>query len=155
MKAAICAGFGDTFPARLDQHIIHLQNLNYEVLVVLGNCHSEGILRQSRCLEDCELIFDTHSEETTFLTNIHAAAFATEDAFLVCNAHDPLAPADQLQALIDSWYRAGFRTAIQGFGSSPGPLLITRSGNQSLRGMASLKSLQPTDLALSEPLPLD
>jgi hypothetical protein len=150
MIAAVCAGFGSDFPTHLDQHITHLENLNYEVLVVLGDRHSEQILRHSRRLEHCELVFDTHGDHNTLLTNIRAAAFATEDAFLVCNALDPLAPAGELQELINAFYRAGFRTPVQGFWIGSLPLLITRSGNLWLRDHSDLGTLVDSGLQLAE-----
>jgi hypothetical protein len=60
---------------RLDQQLEVLLSTALDVGVVLSGEDGDKILRQSRWIQYCELIYDTHNTEANFMTNLHAGLY--------------------------------------------------------------------------------
>jgi molybdopterin-guanine dinucleotide biosynthesis protein A len=130
----------ESLTIQVNQQIAHLENLNLEVVVILGGAHSELLLREVRALERCEMVFDTHPEnELTFMTNLQAGMHCTTDATLVLKAQDPLFERELLQELLKCYHQQGPRTAHHVLRLGRGPWLVTRAGNVFFREAARVE----------------
>jgi hypothetical protein len=149
MKVLLCAEDPTVSAASLDAHIIHLERLKFEVVVVLSGTHSEQLLRGARRLEHCEIVFDTHPDgEIHLSTSLHAGVHCTEDAALVMSSTQPLMAEPAARELIKRYFNLGFTTPYHALWLGHGPYLITRSGNAFFRKAAHLHSLNDPAIQL-------
>lgn len=171
MKAVILAGdFNglDKTPTRalepyqgttiIDHQIEALQNLSLEVVVVLNYGDCEDILRCSRKLAECELIFDPN-EDSDFFSQLSAGAHSTEERFFALPLHIP-APGSEVWARMEHhFYKKAFDTAchlFQPFCPQKGemlagfPLLVTRHGVELFRSRRKFSSLEDEAIHISK-----
>lgn len=76
----------------IDYQIRCLKTLGLTPTVVLAGDHADQILRVSRQLETCELVFDTNGPEANLFSNLRAGLHVTEDACFVLPLEIPAPP---------------------------------------------------------------
>ena len=134
---------------RIDTQVDRLEAMKYEVIIVAAGDAAENLLRLSRTIERCELVFDTHGEEASLLTNLRAGLFATEEAVFVLPANVDIPDQICFQAMINAYFKAGLRTENHGFWFNDYPLLVTRNGNAFFRKASDLKDFSNPGLQLT------
>lgn len=67
----------------IDHQIRSLQQIGLTPIVVLSGAHADDVLRVSRRLESCELVFDANDKESNLFSNLRSGLHATEDACFV------------------------------------------------------------------------
>lgn len=125
-----------------------LQQLPYEITVVLGGSDSEEILRNCRLLENCELVFDTHGYEASLWTNMKAGVWATNDWMLVHTLESAMAPLNESLYLVQQNVQLGAKSGVHLLTLDKSPLLITREGNQFLKTQKDLTGFEDPRLML-------
>lgn len=102
MRVLLLAGYQSSLPSdallpdekgrfKLDGHIDQLLAMGIpldDITVVLGGADSEDILRRSRRIESCELIYDTNGSEVSLTTNLRAGLAAFTQPILVLKVSD-------------------------------------------------------------------
>lgn len=133
---------------RVDAQIARLEAMKFEVVVVMGGDSAESLLRLSKSIERCEIVFDTHGTETNLITNLQAGLFSTEEAVFALPSNVDIPDQVSFHHMINSYYRAGLRTETHGFWFNDYPLLVTRSGNEFFRKASDLKDFAHPALKL-------
>lgn len=121
----------------IDHQIRCLKEMKLTPVVVLAGSHADEILRKSRCLETCELVFDANDNNSNLYSNLRAGLHATKDACFVLPVEVPAPPEGQWKLLKAELVREGILTAhhvIHGecaaWQQTGFPLLITPVGNR-------------------------
>lgn len=148
--AFVCAGFNYPSFDHLDDLLSTLIQYEFETGVVLGDAHSETILRRSKKIHQAELVFDVAGEGVTLFSNIRAAAAATDQEFFAVSIEQSHAGCEAVyRELLNAYYREGFRTPLHAFCSESSlPVLITRTGNQLIRKTPDIASLRDSRLSV-------
>jgi hypothetical protein len=142
LKVLLLCGYRNTpFRSdRLDDRISELKAFGLEPVVVISGARSDELLRSSRFLPDCELVYDTN-ENVSIFTNVKAGLQAVDQA---CFVHpvDMVAPPRSLWiGLKRAWQKQGHMGPFHLFQSvdklgtlchSGFPLLISGSGRNLL-----------------------
>ncbi|MCH2534463.1 MAG: hypothetical protein MK008_08490 [Bdellovibrionales bacterium] len=133
----------------IDQQIRTLRQLGFEPYVILDETNAEEILRQSKELEDCEIIYDT-VEKPNVCTNLQAGLFAVQRFCFALPITTPAPPKGVWNQLSRVFFHHGDRidrdiiqTFYSAFGSIlPGyPLLITPRGCRRIKSFDIFNSL--------------
>lgn len=161
MKALLLAGYilenrRDTLSALsmldsgqlwIDHQIELLQRYGFEVTVVVGGPESEAILRGSRLLEQCELVYDTNDEHRTILTNLRAGLHTVIRHCFVLPIQKPCPERVIFQASLRQYFTSAYSSkahvvwpAIQG----QWPALITPIGRRFLLRNDDIQDLYET-----------
>lgn len=166
MKAFLLAGYRESqnpaFPfalrpyegqTLLDWQIQQLKRSRFEVCVILAREESEVIIRTSRLVHDCELIFDTSDKDANLVSNARAGMAITTDQAIILPVDQICPPPESLSLLVKASARAGLRTSTHFFtladlNNLPDPalfpLLITRCGNDFLKKTTDLNNFGDT-----------
>jgi hypothetical protein len=139
----------------IDRRIGQLRALDHQVVCVLAGSHADEQLRQSRLIEDCELVFDTN-EPCNLISNTRSGAFVCDgEACFIWPIEIPPPPIAVWNFLRNEYGKVGFATSHaflqtvspQGAPCHFGfPLLMTREGGKVLRKLSDLRSLVDTRL---------
>lgn len=130
------------------RYIRALQQLPYEITVVLGGDDSEEILRNCRLIENCELVFDTNGSDASVWTNLKAGIWATNDWMLVHTLSAPIAPMNESLYLVQQNAQLVGKSGVHLLTLDPSPLLITREGNQFIKTQKDLTGFEDPRLML-------
>lgn len=174
MKVALLAGDRnglDQIPTRalevyegellLDRQIRDLQSLGLEIVTILNFGDCESILRASRLLAECELIFDPN-DTSDFFSQLSAAALGCDERFFVLPLHTPAPSKPTWLRLEHHFYKKAGESeshVFQPFCPRKGdllggfPLLITRAGIKIFRSGRNFTALSDTRLELT-PVPV-
>jgi hypothetical protein len=139
----------------LDVRIEQLQAMKMNPVVVLSGGQADELLRESRLLSTCELVFDVHDNEATLFTNLKSGLKITDDAvFMIPLEIDPPAETDW-KHLKTQLLREGFLTSFHAFqlADEKGtpthhgfPLLISAVGNKVIQDLKEPKGLTDSRL---------
>lgn len=133
----------------IDVQIQQLRKLGFEPYVILDQSNAEETLRQSKELEDCEIIYDTVLKPN-LCTNLQAGLFAVQRFCFALPVYTPVPPKSVWSHLSKVFFQHGDRMdkdIIQAFYSAfnsilPGfPLLITPRGCRRIKSFDILNSL--------------
>lgn len=137
-------------PLFLDQQIKATQALGLNPIVVLSGNHADEVLRQSKALRSCELIFDTNDHEAGLMTNLKAGVQVISNTGFILPVEVPCPEKAAWVALKQAYQRTGFSTqkAVVQLTDSQGapwhwgfPLYLTRLGRHLLLNESDLHSL--------------
>lgn len=76
----------------IDFQIRTLKEIGLSPIVILAGAHADNVLRVSRQLETCELVFDTNGTEANLFSNLRAGLHVTSDACFVLPVEIPAPP---------------------------------------------------------------
>ncbi len=133
----------------LDEQIIKLKSLGLTPTVVLSGPFADEVLRNSKPLRDCELVYDTN-DQPTLMTNLKSGIHVTTHTCFALPLEIPCPPKEHWVALKLAFQRAGFTikssflqlTDAQGAPCHWGfPLFVTRLGRHLLLNEENLTSL--------------
>ena len=135
---------------QLDAQIHALSQLGMEVVCVLSGQHADEQLRLCPRIANTELVFDTN-DHVNLASNLKAGLAATdgESCFVIPVEISP-APVPIWRALREDLRHIGFHTehsVLQAVDTRGAPwhfgfpLLVTRKGNELIRGLSSFQSL--------------
>lgn len=134
----------------LDYQIHRLQNIGLSPIVVVSGAYAEPLIRQSKFLESCELVFDTNDKEANLFTNVRAGLKTCEQACFVFPAEVPVPPEIIWKQLKIDLLRKGFSTDIHAFqvATPKGapwhygfPVLLSNFGRKSFLNIKNLGGL--------------
>lgn len=141
---------------QMDLQISKLQQLGLTPIVVLAGLEADDVLRKSKKLSECELIYDTHGNESSIAACVKAGLQGVEHTCFVLPVEVPCPSKDSWVALRKAFLSTGFSTKIamvqltdtQGAPWHYGfPLFITRLGRHLMLNDEEIHSL--TDPKLS------
>jgi hypothetical protein len=146
------------FYHHIDSQIRQLRWLGLEVVCVLAGAHADDQLRYCRRIAESEMVFDT-TETPNLASNLKAGLAGTDGSgCFVLPVEVPAPPPEVFAFLRESWRVRGFLTETniyqmiseEGAPSHYGfPLLVTRSGNSTIKRMEGFRSLLDTRLKYS------
>lgn len=132
----------------IDRKVGRLKELGHEVICVLAGNSADQLLRRSRLLESCELIFDTNDEQASLASNVRAATFGIEDeASFIHPIEVPLPSPEIWSLLMHELAKVGYSTQasfLQALGAPCQfgfPLLLTRNGAKLFRSTPGVTRL--------------
>ncbi len=167
MDALLLAGYRSIFPVPLglekdvlgthllDNQIARLKAIGLSPIVVLAGENADLVIRSSRQLEDCELVYDTNGHEANILSNIRSGLRATEEACFVLPVEIPMPAESHWRHLKAELIHEGFLTKIHifqvGAKGAPWhfgfPILISAVGRRALLGLENPTGLSDRRLA--------
>jgi|GEM_PF-1332386 len=153
------------FFSHIDNRIRELRHLGLDVICVLGGATADEQLRHCRRIADCDLVFDTN-DQPNLASNLKAGLAGTDGSgCFALPVEVPCPPREAFEILREVWRTRGFltETNIYQLVSREGaplqetiplhygfPLLITRSGNSSIKEMQGFHSLLDTRLKYAQ-----
>lgn len=141
----------------IDYQIERLRACCNEIVVVLAGTESEEILRHSRLLQNCEMIFDSHNGESSLLSNLRAGLEHSPEWVVALPVELPCPEPEVFLKLQTAYIQAGLTCDWDMLTNAhPGrmdlrffPLLITRSGNHVFRKTPDLADLEDPRLRIN------
>ncbi|MCB0363777.1 MAG: hypothetical protein H6624_18605 [Bdellovibrionaceae bacterium] len=141
----------------IDVQIAGLQKLGLEVMAILNYGDCEDILRSSKLLSECELIFDPN-EDSGFFSQLSAACYGSEERFFALPLHTPVPAKPTWLRMEHHFYKKAHESScalFQPFCPQRGeliagfPLLITRKGLKLFRDERNFTSLTDERITVS------
>lgn len=141
----------------IDIQIDHLKKLGLEVMAILNYGDCEDILRSSKYLSECELIFDPN-EDSNFFSQLSAACYGTEERFFLLPLHSRVPTKPTWLRMEHHFYKKAHESACHLFRPFcpqkgdliPGfPLLITRKGLNLFREQRNFTSMDDERIIVS------
>lgn len=146
------------FYDHIDSQIRQLRWLGFNVVCVVAGAHADDQLRYCRRIADSELVFDT-TDHPNLASNLKAGLAGTDGSgCFALPVEVPAPPREVFATLRDGWRTRGFLTETniyqlltdEGAPSHYGfPLLVTRSGNSTIKHLDGFRSLLDTRLKYS------
>ncbi len=141
----------------LERQIQSLKKISQDVVCVLSGTQAEVQIRQTRALDSCEIVYDTN-EHASLMTNVQAGLALTQEAVFVLPVEVPAPSPEVWNELMVRYAQLGWCTprlglqlelddlrAPYGF-----PLLVTRTGNQTLKKSGKIDDLRQLLLRVTE-----
>jgi len=134
----------------IDYQIQSLKALGLSPIVVLAGAHADDVLRASRHLESCELVFDTNGREANLFSNLRAGLHVTKEACFVLPLEIPAPPESAWKQLKLELVQHGLSTSHHVFQlpMSEGapwqygfPLLVTAAGSKTILNLKNATGL--------------
>lgn len=141
----------------LDFQIQSLRQFCNEIVVVLAGGASEQVLRASKLIHECELVYDTEENDANLISNLRAGLHHTENWVFTLPVDYPCPKPEKFQRLLGAYTRDGWGsqsflwTAGEVNSPSPSffPLLVTRNGNAFIRKTKDLFSFEDQRLKIN------
>jgi hypothetical protein len=123
----------------LDHQICSLKEMGLTPVVILSGNHADDVLRTSRELESCELVFDANDDQSTLYTNLRAGLHITKDACFALPVEVPTPEQVHWRQLKAELVNLGLLTSHHVIHHPPAegavwhygfPLLVTALGNK-------------------------
>ena len=146
----------------IDTRIRELRRMGLNVICVLGGAQADDQLRYCRRIAECELVFDTN-DQPNLATNLKAGLAGTDGSGCFAMPVEVPCPSREAFALLrEEWRTRGFHTGTHVYRlvdevgapsqSAPYgfPLLVTRSGNSSIKKMTGFRGLLDARLVYAE-----
>lgn len=133
----------------IDAQIIRLRALGLSPIVVLAGHHADAVIRHSRQLEDCELVYDTNGAGANLLSNLRSGLHATSEACFALPVEIAAPAESHWRQLKSELTREGFATGVHifqiGAEGAPWhygfPVLISARGKKTLLKLENIAGL--------------
>jgi hypothetical protein len=138
----------------IDWQIQNLLSLNFEIYVVVDTKSSDLIIRNSKKLDECELVYDANYN-SSFMTNFRSALYVTYNMSFILPLTEFNYPKEVYKKLMNNYLKFGSNTNFHMFQTHSikngifkpiFPILITAKGNHYLRHNKSIDNLNENQL---------